>query len=466
MSSVAASKQIAELRAVYESLLVEPLDGTAKERAATAYEWETFKRQCAAMDHRIVGSLAEVPAAEVGESSVAAALSTLLRISTKEANRRVKEAKDLGARTSLTGEPLEPVLTNTAAAQVRGDIGFDHVKIIRTFFKQLPHFVDYGTREAAEAQLADLACGLRPEELRKAADRLALLLDQDGELSDADYAKRSYLHVGKQKRDGTRCIRGNLDPEAGALWEAVAAAWAAPGMCNPDNETPCVEGEPAPETASTDQRSTGQRQHDAFKAVLRAMLASGQLGTHKGLPVTVVASTTLQELQYATGPAVTGGGSLLPMADLIRMAAHAYHYLAVFDDHTEEALYLGRAKRLASKAQRIVLYARDRGCTFPGCTAPAYHSEVHHRRRDWAQGGLTNIDDETLACGKDNRRVKPGGWRTRKRRDGRTEWLPPPALDTGQRRVNNYHHPERYLIPDEHATENSGDDGDAEGERP
>ena len=245
--------------------MAEPLDGTAKERAATAYEWETFKRQCAAMDHRIVGSLAELPVADLGESSVAAALSTLLRISTEEANRRVKEAKDLGARTALTGEPLEPVLANTAAAQIRGDIGFDHVKIIRTFFKQLPHFVDYDTREAAEAQLADLACGLRPEELRKAAERLALLLDQDGELSDADYANRSYLHVGKQQRDGTRSVRGRLDPEAGALWEAVAAAWAAPGMCNPDDEKPCVDGEPAPETARTDQRSTGQRHHDAFK---------------------------------------------------------------------------------------------------------------------------------------------------------------------------------------------------------
>jgi hypothetical protein len=36
-------------------------------------------------------------------------------------------------------------------------------------------------------------------------------------------------------------------------------------------------------------------------------------------------------------------------------------------------------------------------------------------------------------------------------------------LDTGQARVNNYHHPERYLIPDE--SENDGDDSDGgEGE--
>ena len=57
------------------------------------------------------------------------------------------------------------------------------------------------------------------------------------------------------------------------------------------------------------------------------------------------------------GHAVTGGGTLLPMSEVIRQASAAHHYLAVFDDHTECPLYLGRSRRLASAAQRIVLYA-------------------------------------------------------------------------------------------------------------
>ena len=36
---------------------------------------------------------------------------------------------------------------------------------------------------------------------------------------------------------------------------------------------------------------------------------------------------------------------------------------------------------------------------------------------------------------------------TRKRKDGRTEWIPPPNLDTGQARVNNYHHPSATSSP-------------------
>jgi hypothetical protein len=449
MSSVAVFKRIAALTAEFDALLAESLAGSTSEQTAACFAWETFLRRLPVMTHRMVTSLAQVPIEELGESSLASALSVLLRISATEANRRVKEARDLGPRTAITGELLEPLLTSTAAAQRRGDIGAEHVKIIRRFFTKLPGFIDYDTREAAEAQLAELACGLGPEDLRVAADHLALLLDQDGVLSDADLAKRSYLTKGKQHADGTTEIRGRADPELAALLDAAFAKWAAPGMCNPDDDKPCVDGEPSQQARTGDVRTTGQRNHDALKAVLRAMLASGQLGSHKGLPVTMVVTTTLKELQSGSGHAVTGGGTLLPMSEVIRQAAAAQQYLAVFDDHTNEPLYLGRAKRLASKAQRIVLYARDRGCTFPGCTAPAYHSEVHHRTADWAAGGLTSINDLTLACGPHNRRVTSGGLTTRTRKDGRTQWIPPPSLDRGQARVNNYHHPERYLIPDD-----------------
>jgi hypothetical protein len=70
---------------------------------------------------------------------------------------------------------------------------------------------------------------------------------------------------------------------------------------------------------------------------------------HHGLPVTVIVS------DHAAG----GGGTLLPVRDLIRMASHAYHYLAVFDEHQSRPLYLGRARRIASADQRVVLYAHE-----------------------------------------------------------------------------------------------------------
>ena len=174
-----------------------------------------------------------------------------------------------------------------------------------------------------------------------------------------------------------------------------------------------------------------------------------RVGQLNGLPVTLIVSTTLQDLEAGAGQAVTGSGTLLPMSTVIRLASHSYHYLAIFDKHTGRTLDLGRTCRIASADQRIVLHAKDRGCTRPGCAVAGVHCQVHHAVSDWADDGQTNVDDLTLACPKDNRMVKPGGWRTRKRKDGRTEWIPPPQLDSGQSRVNDYHNPENYLLPDD-----------------
>jgi hypothetical protein len=49
---------------------------------------------------------------------------------------------------------------------------------------------------------------------------------------------------------------------------------------------------------------------------------------------------------------------MLPMSDVIRLARHAHHYLAIFENGQAIALY--HTKRLASTGQRIVLCARSR----------------------------------------------------------------------------------------------------------
>ncbi len=134
------------------------------------------------------------------------------------------------------------------------------------------------------------------------------------------------------------------------------------------------------------------------------------------------------------------------------MGGHANHYLAVFDNATGSALDLFRTKRTASPEQRIMLIARDGGCTKPCCTVGAYGSQVHHVVTDWARGGNTNINELGLACGPDNRSVNPDdptAWTTRINTRGEVEWIPPEHLDTGQTRVNTYHRPERLLRPPE-----------------
>jgi hypothetical protein len=414
---------------------------TTPERLAVLENFEQMRRGQPAIEHALINQLAEqADATELG-GKLPAVLANRLRISRAEASRRIHEATDLGERRALNGQPLEPVLPATAEAQRNGIIGTGHVAVIRSFWHRLPDFVDIETRQKAEAQLARLASDHRPDELAKLADKLTDCLNPDGDFTDVDRAKRRAIIIGKQDLDGMSPISGYLSPEARATIDAVFAKLAAPGMCNSADLTPCTGGTPSQAAIEHDTRSAGQRNHDALLTLARAALASGELGQHNGLPASIIVTTTLKELEAGSGKALTGGGSLLPMSDVIRLASHAHHYLAIFDKGKALALY--HTKRLASPAQRIVLYAKDRGCTFPNCDVPGYLTEAHHVS-PWAKTHTTDINDLTLACGP-NHKLAEQGWTTRKNGQGDTEWIPPPHLDYGQARTNTFHHPEKLL---------------------
>lgn len=278
------------------------------------------------------------------------------------------------------------------------------------------------------------------------ADRLRITRSEaKRRVADEDRARRRGLTLGKQDVDGMSRLSGYVTPELRATIEAVWAKLAAPGMCNPEQKAPCVNGAPSKEQARRDTRSCPQRNHDALNAELRSLLTSGNLGQHNGLPASIIVTTTLKDLEAAAGAGLTGGGTILPISDVIRLARHANHYLAIFDRGKALALY--HTKRLASPAQRIMLYAKDSGCSAPGCDVPGYYCEVHHVT-PYAQCRNTDVNDLTLGCG-GHHPLAERGWTTRKNAHGDTEWLPPPHLDHGQPRVNTFHHPEKLLADDE-----------------
>ncbi|MEE6166899.1 MULTISPECIES: HNH endonuclease signature motif containing protein [unclassified Mycolicibacterium] len=405
---------------------------------------EIQARRAPVVDHALLAAAqARTTAREIGAKNWADALAIRLRISPTEAKRRVTEAALLGPRAAVSGEPLEPVLPATAAAQAAGQINTDHVAVIKKFFDHCPVPLDADTRTQIDEDLARIAAGNSPDILKRCAERITFLLNQDGpEPAESVQERRRGITISAQGRDGTSKIHGNLDAETAATWKAILAKLGAPGMCNRADEHPCVESTPSAEAIAADTRTAAQRTHDAVLAVGRAMLASGKLGQHNGVPVSVIISTTVRELESVAGVATTASGTRLSILQVIRMAARARHYLAVFANHKEVPLYLGRSKRLASVGQRLALHARDGGCTKPGCPHPPDRCQGHHAALDYAQGGQTDIPDLALACPKDNRLVSEQGWSTRVRDDGRIEWVPPPLLDTGQDRLNHYWRPE------------------------
>ena len=462
MSGVVLSDAVAAVRAAVDAAAGAEVDLLGRADLVDALdELETVWCQLPGLRHRLLARLqVEATAKEMGARSWAQVLSVRWRISTAEAGRRLGEAALLGPRQSITGQTLPPVLPVTAAAQARGVINTEHVTVIAKAVAKLPGFVDAATREEFETDLVRLAGGTGPKDVSDAAELALFLLDQDGpEPDDTERARRRGLTKGKQRGDAMTPISGELTPEAWALLEAIFAKYAAPGMCNPDDPQPCTSGTPSQAQIDNDHRSLAQRQHDALVAVLRIALMSGQLGQLNGLPVSVIIRTTLQDLESRAGIGVSGGGTRIPIAEVIRLAAHAHHSLAVFDKATGSALALFRARRVASPAQRIMLIARDGGCTKPGCTVGAYGSQAHHVVADWTDGGNTNVDELGLACGPDNRAVGPEGWSTRMNERGEVEWIPPPALDTGQTRINTYHRPERLLRPPDQEPPSSPDLG-------
>ena len=422
------------------------LDGlTPREWMALAERHEVEVRRLQAGRHPLLNLLgAHATAEELGDT-LDMALANRLRISPTLARRWIDDAADLGPRRALTGEPLAPILGATAKAHRDGRIGEEHVRAIRAFFAKVPAWVDLATREYAEADLARQARRHRPDELINLAKKTMDCINPDGNFSDEDRARRRGITLGPQGEDGMSRISGHLTPECRATFEAVQAKLAAPGMCNPDDDTPCTDGAPGEEAVRRDTRGPAQRTHDALNAGWRALLASGELGQHNGLPTSIIVTTTLQDLEAAAGHGLTGGGTLLPMSDVIRLARHAHHYLAIFDKGNAVGLY--HTKRLASPGQRIVLYAKDRGCTKPGCTVGGYYCEVHHLT-PYAQCHTTDINNLTFACGPDHRLLEKG-WTTRKNANHDTEWTPPAHHDYGQPRTNTFHHPEKLLAPDD-----------------
>ena len=335
--------------------------------------------------------------------------------------------------TSPTGEPLPPKHPALADAFAAGEAGTSHIHTVLDILDEIPDAVAHDVQVAAERTMARHAREHTPAQLADLGQRLIANLDPDGELTDdADRQRKRGVWINRQRADGTAKLNGRLSPLLASQLSTILAAWAAPGMNNPDDPdspTGAVEkadAENVSEAASRDYRSPAQRNHDALTAVTQAVLNGRLLGrSHRGLPIQVIATATLSDLQQASGLATTATGHLIPVRDLLAEIDRggADTWLSVFADAKPMPLFFGRGRRLATRPQRMAAFSRPDGhvCSVAGCGQPAVHLELHHAEQDWAEGGNTDITELFGTCPIHNRRhhpTKPGHLRSRVIPDG------------------------------------------------
>jgi hypothetical protein len=349
----------------------------------------------------------------------------------------VRAAADLGPRRELSGAPLAPIYPVAAAALAAGSISSAHARVIRATLAALPGAVEKQYGPAVEKVLVERAQELPPHKLAQLAEDIRDALDPDGSATDEKDRQRRRELTLRPSRDGGGLITGYLTPETLAVWQSVLDTLAAPL--------------PAGEDGITDTRTAAQRAHDGFHEAGMRLLRSGDLPDVGGTPVTVLLTVSAADLAAGTGVARTAHGGRIRIGHtsgaLCNQALCGEATLIGVElDTTGGILSYGTARRLASPAQRRALAARDRGCSFPGCTRPHAWAEVHHVKR-FVDGGETSIDQMTLLCAYHHREFERRGWAVTMI-DNVPHWRPPAWLDPEQKpRRNTANHPPLEFRP-------------------
>ena len=275
--------------------------------------------------------------------------------------------------------------------------------------------------DAGEQLLARFATQFAPKELRRLAHQVVDRIDPDGTLPDEELQHDRRFFRLRPTRDGGYAGEFRLTGECGAKLQSLLHPLAKPRI----NTVTTDEGKLIEEP---DPRSHGQRMHDALRDVCERLLRTDNaVPDSGGTPATVIVNIDLQDLLAKTGYAITSDGTLIKTETALAAADQADIYWAVTES-TGQILHLGRTKRIASRAQTIALYARDRGCSFPGCDTPPEWCERHHILA-WADGGTTDLDNLTLLCAYHHHNFLAKGWECRMGEHGLPEWLPPWWID-------------------------------------
>ena len=147
----------------------------------------------------------------------------------------------------------------------------------------------------------------------------------------------------------------------------------------------------------------------------------------KGSPYPLVITAKASDIANGTGEAVTGSGDRFPMGDVVRRGLNGKVFYHLMDEKARTVEVL-TDQRFANKKQTAIVTARDRGCVFPGCDAPAGWCDVNHVVPH-SKGGRTEINNLCLLCSFHHHLMDRSTWEVFMLTDGRPAWRPPESID-------------------------------------
>jgi hypothetical protein len=262
--------------------------------------------------------------------------------------------------------------------------------------------------------LTDQARQLRPEELSRLVRHHTEQIKPPRDEDALDRGRRDArgLWFTQPNATGMVGLRGVLDPEGAAILKSAIDPLS----------IPCPEKDEQGRTITPDDRTPARRRMDALLAIVQRGVASAD-----GVPTTdkakVVVFIDLDDLvadvngdipeafrrkrssgrSTGTGSCTTLTGDVLSPGVVRRMACDA-EIIPMVLGSDGEPLDVGRRRRLFTRGQRLALIARDKGCSWAGCTVPASWCDAHHVVH-WRHGGRTSLLNAALLCPKHHTEV-------------------------------------------------------------
>ena len=217
-----------------------------------------------------------------------------------------------------------------------------------------------------------------------------------------------------------------------------------------------------------DDRNYGQKRLDGLIHAINVALTTGKVSRHGGYQPQIMVNIDHKTLErdltalatgMANGSAAEDGlsvnsfglnpafrsdavhsGPINPI--MIRRLACNAELLPIVLGSDSQILDAGNRARLFSAEQRKLMYARDRGCTFPNCKQGVDRCEAHHVH-EYSRGGETTLENGAMVCSHHHHLVHETEWRIQVK-NGVPYWVAPLDEDPNQRLLRNvYFHPEK-----------------------